>query len=84
MAVSLIAWPSLQGELFLLVTDQGYLREVKVVWETLANVEGDGVLVDGEFHSAGAAQALPPSQPVVLANTQEQVDQEWVSSIAGW
>ena len=66
-----------QTELFLLVTDQGYLRESRVVWETLANVEGDGHLVDSDFHTAHSTSQEPvPAHPNVEANTQQQVDQE--------
>ena len=36
-------FPTLQ-ELFLLVTDQGYLKESNVVWETLSSIDGDGHL----------------------------------------
>ena len=68
-----------QNELFLLVTDQGYLRESRVVWETLANVEGDGHLVDSEFHTAHSTNQEPvAAHSNVEANTQEQVDQELV------
>lgn len=38
-------------ELFLLVTDQGFLDQTKVVWETLGNIEGDTEFVDHEFQS---------------------------------
>ncbi|KAJ9580585.1 hypothetical protein L9F63_024236, partial [Diploptera punctata] len=38
-----------RDELFQLVTDQGFLHETKVVWETLSNIEGDGMFVDGHF-----------------------------------
>jgi hypothetical protein len=39
----------LQTELFQLVTDQGFLHEPRVVWETLSNIEGDGLFVDSCF-----------------------------------
>lgn len=32
-----------------MVTDQGFLHEPHVVWETLSNIEGDGMFVDGRF-----------------------------------
>jgi len=63
-----------QGELFLLVTDQGYLHESRVIWETLSNVEGDGHLVSAEFRTLAAAPPVTPSQ--VKIGSQEQVDQE--------
>lgn len=36
-------------ELFLLVTDQGFLHQENVVWETLENIEGDTEFVDHDF-----------------------------------
>ncbi|XP_066996864.2 ubiquitin carboxyl-terminal hydrolase MINDY-2 isoform X2 [Anabrus simplex] len=37
------------NELFLLVTDQGFLHESRVVWETLSSIDGDGQFVDSKF-----------------------------------
>jgi hypothetical protein len=37
------------GSLYTLVTDQGFLREPHVVWETLSGIEGDSVFVDENF-----------------------------------
>lgn len=61
-------------ELFLLVTDQGFLTEPAVVWETLNNIEGDGYFVNSDFktvtlesqgpllsNSPGKTQASPGS-----------------------
>ena len=42
-----------QGELFLLVTDQGYLNQSKIIWETLVNVDGDGQFVNENFYTVG-------------------------------
>lgn len=58
------------------MTDQGYLRESRVVWENLANVEGDGALVDSDFRTLPAANSEPIQPSPVPANTKEQVDQE--------
>lgn len=44
-----------QNELYVLVTDQGFLTESNVAWETLTNVEGDSHFVNGEFKTS------PPS-----------------------
>ena len=67
-----------QNELFQLVTDQGFLTESNVVWETLSNVEGDCHFVDSEFHTYTKPE--PPSIPVDTAgipvNTEEQIDHE--------
>ncbi|MGH0130366.1 UNVERIFIED_CONTAM: hypothetical protein FKN15_042275 [Acipenser sinensis] len=59
-----------QGQLYLLVTDQGFLTEEKVVWESLHNVDGDGNFCDSEFH------LRPPSGPeTVYRGQQDQIDQ---------
>ena len=68
-----------QSELFLLVTDQGYLTESKAVWETLGNVEGDGHFVDAEFHTY-TKPSLPPIAQMISSDTSvssdQQIDQE--------
>lgn len=68
----------LQNELFVLVTDQGFLNEKNVMWETLNNVEGDGCFVDAQFHTytkpPPLTEALAP--PNVPPGSEEQVDQE--------
>jgi len=74
-----------QSELFVLATDQGFLNESNVVWETLSNVEGDGHFVDAAFHTyrlpempsrvtpAAVSASAPP------ANSKEQIDHEYVT-----
>ena len=66
-----------QDELFLLVTDQGFLNE-SCVWETLANVEGDGDFVDAEFvtfRKPEPSTAAVPNPDVPLGSDQ-QIDHE--------
>jgi len=46
-----------QGHLYVLVTDQGYAGEDKVVWECLSDVGGDTCLVDGDFIISKASSA---------------------------
>ncbi|XP_040899538.1 ubiquitin carboxyl-terminal hydrolase MINDY-2 isoform X2 [Toxotes jaculatrix] len=59
-----------KGQLYLLVTDQGFLTEEKVVWESLHNVDGDGNFCDSEF------RLRPPSDPeTVYRGQQDQIDQ---------
>lgn len=41
---------SLQSHLYLLVTDQGFLQEEQVVWESLHTVDGDSCFCDSDFH----------------------------------
>ncbi|XP_048213933.1 ubiquitin carboxyl-terminal hydrolase MINDY-1 isoform X2 [Perognathus longimembris pacificus] len=38
------------SHLYLLVTDQGFLQEEQVVWESLHNVDGDSCFCDSDFH----------------------------------
>lgn len=55
-----------KDELFLLVTDQGFLTEPAVIWETLVNIEGDGQFVNSEYKTiqleSNAVHPLPPKQ----------------------
>jgi len=54
----------MQSELFVLATDQGFLSEPNVVWETLSNVEGDGHFVDAAFHTYRLPE-IPAGQRVI-------------------
>ncbi|XP_063555093.1 ubiquitin carboxyl-terminal hydrolase MINDY-2 isoform X7 [Gorilla gorilla gorilla] len=66
-----------QGQLYLLVTDQGFLTEEKVVWESLHNVDGDGNFCDSEFH------LRPPSDPeTVYKGQQDQIDQDYLMALS--
>ncbi|XP_072046036.1 ubiquitin carboxyl-terminal hydrolase MINDY-2-like [Amphiura filiformis] len=78
-----------KNELYVLGTDQGFLTESNVVWETLTNVEGDSHFVNGEFKTsppstsqAAAATPMSPSQQqesdflVALSLQEEQKEQE--------
>ncbi|XP_010114487.1 PREDICTED: protein FAM63B-like [Chlamydotis macqueenii] len=67
----------LLGQLYLLVTDQGFLTEEKVVWESLHNVDGDGNFCDSEFH------LRPPSDPeTVYRGQQDQIDQDYLMALS--
>ncbi|XP_029808240.1 ubiquitin carboxyl-terminal hydrolase MINDY-2 isoform X2 [Suricata suricatta] len=66
-----------KGLLYLLVTDQGFLTEEKVVWESLHNVDGDGNFCDSEFH------LRPPSDPeTVYKGQQDQIDQDYLMALS--
>lgn len=66
-----------KGLLYLLVTDQGFLTEEKVVWESLHNVDGDGSFCDSEFH------LRPPSDPeTVYRGQQDQIDQDYLMALS--
>ena len=66
----------LQDELFQLVTDQGFLTEDRIIWESLTNVEGDGVFVDAEFRSLPVVSSEPKPATVPLSEQLSQEDQE--------
>ncbi|NWW14003.1 MINY1 hydrolase, partial [Oreocharis arfaki] len=75
--------PSPQGHLYLLVTDQGFLQEEGVVWESLHSVDGDSCFCDTEFHLSHAlgkegATAGPPDQRL----QQRQVDQDYMVALS--
>ncbi|KAM6150120.1 ubiquitin carboxyl-terminal hydrolase MINDY-2 [Erethizon dorsatum] len=66
-----------KGQLYLLVTDQGFLTEEKVVWESLHNVDGDGNFCDSNFH------LRPPSDPeTVYKGQQDQIDQDYLMALS--
>lgn len=65
-----------QGELFILVTDQGFLTESNVVWETLSNVEGDCHFVDANFHTYTKPELAPLVVSEIPSGSDQQIDQE--------
>lgn len=54
------------------MTDQGFLQEEGLVWESLHNVEGDGNFCDSDFRLCHAPQRAPPSGG---EEQQRQIDQ---------
>ena len=60
------------------MTDQGFLNEASVVWETLENIEGDGEFVDSDF------VPVPP-RPVECmmtpADRQAQEDSDYLLAL---
>ncbi|XP_068602940.1 ubiquitin carboxyl-terminal hydrolase MINDY-1 isoform X2 [Brachionichthys hirsutus] len=66
-----------QGHLYLLVTDQGFLQEEGLIWESLHNVEGDGNFCDSDFRLRHPPQRAPPPsvQPPSTQEQQRQIDQ---------
>ncbi|XP_040269815.1 ubiquitin carboxyl-terminal hydrolase MINDY-2 isoform X1 [Bufo bufo] len=66
-----------KGLLYLLVTDQGFLTEENIVWESLHNVDGDGNFCDSDFH------LRPPSDPeTVYQGQQDQIDQDYLMALS--
>lgn len=66
-----------KGKLYQLVTDQGFLNESAVVWETLNNIDNDGEFVDGDFEPVPPkAMALSPEE------RQLQVDHDYLIALS--
>lgn len=63
---------TLQGHLYLLVTDQGFLQEETLVWESLHNVEGDGNFCDSDFRLCHPPQRAEPATLPLAPSTQQQ------------
>ncbi|XP_074044870.1 ubiquitin carboxyl-terminal hydrolase MINDY-1 isoform X2 [Macrotis lagotis] len=72
-----------KSHLYLLVTDQGFLQEEQVVWESLHNVDGDSCFCDSDFH---LSQALGKEAGAVSGThcqeTQRQVDQDYMIALS--
>ncbi|KAJ8267488.1 hypothetical protein COCON_G00126600 [Conger conger] len=75
-----------QGHLYLLVTDQGFLQEECVAWESLHNVEGDGNFCDSDFRLCHPPQrGTPPSLPGATPTPQQQqqqIDQDYLVAMS--
>ncbi|CAJ0934868.1 unnamed protein product [Ranitomeya imitator] len=70
-----------KGHLYLLVTDQGFLQEEKVIWESLHNVEGDSCFCDSDFHlTQHMEKDTACSSPQQLQ--QRQVDQDYMIALS--
>ncbi|NXC40791.1 MINY1 hydrolase, partial [Penelope pileata] len=68
-----------KGHLYLLVTDQGFLQEERVVWESLHNVDGDSCFCDTEFH---LNHALGKEAAAAATPEQSQVDQDYMMALS--
>ncbi|XP_039978071.1 ubiquitin carboxyl-terminal hydrolase MINDY-1 [Xiphias gladius] len=71
-----------KGHLYLLVTDQGFLQEEGLVWESLHNVEGDGNFCDSDFRLCH--QRAPPTSnlPPSAQDQQRQIDQDYLVAVS--
>lgn len=65
-----------QKELLQLVTDQGFLGEPSVVWETLCSIDGDGQFVDSHFRTVPPKPELAPSGESASPNASAQLTAE--------
>lgn len=73
-----------KGHLYLLVTDQGFLQEEGLVWESLHNVEGDGNFCDSDFRLCHPPQRAPPTTnlPPSTQEQQRQIDQDYLVAVS--
>uniref|UniRef100_A0A1A8CR78 Ubiquitin carboxyl-terminal hydrolase n=1 Tax=Nothobranchius kadleci TaxID=1051664 RepID=A0A1A8CR78_NOTKA len=73
-----------KGHLYLLVTDQGFLQEESVVWESLHNVEGDGNFCDSDFRLCHPPSRAPPTShlPPSSQEQQRQIDQDYLVAVS--
>ncbi|XP_044305109.1 ubiquitin carboxyl-terminal hydrolase MINDY-1 [Varanus komodoensis] len=72
-----------QGHLYLLVTDQGFLQEEQVAWESLHNVDGDSCFCDAEFHlSHVLGKEAAGGAPLEQQLSQRQVDQDYLIALS--
>ncbi|XP_063482380.1 ubiquitin carboxyl-terminal hydrolase MINDY-1 isoform X5 [Symphalangus syndactylus] len=59
-----------KSHLYLLVTDQGFLQEEQVVWESLHNVDGDSCFCDSDFHLSHSLGKGPGAEAAAAAATR--------------
>lgn len=74
-----------KGHLYLLVTDQGFLQEEGLVWESLHNVEGDGNFCNSDFRLCHPPQrSVLVTQPDNLTPQQQQrqIDQDYLVAMS--
>ncbi|KAJ0055427.1 hypothetical protein NL108_018250 [Boleophthalmus pectinirostris] len=76
-----------QGHLYLLVTDQGFQSEERVVWESLHNVEGDGNFCDSNFRLFQKSQDYNRTtgtrlDPDYNRSTAAQIDQDFLVAVS--
>uniref|UniRef100_A0A8C3USH5 Ubiquitin carboxyl-terminal hydrolase n=1 Tax=Catharus ustulatus TaxID=91951 RepID=A0A8C3USH5_CATUS len=72
-----------KGHLYLLVTDQGFLQEEGVVWESLHSVDGDSCFCDTDFHLSHApGREGATAAPLDHGLQQRQVDQDYMVALS--
>lgn len=54
------------------MTDQGFLKESRVVWQTLSTIDGDDHFVDAEFVTVTPREEVKE----VPQDPEKQIDQE--------
>jgi len=54
--------------MYTLVTDQGFVNEKKIVWESLSTIDGDSIFVDGLFKKYSER----PNNDLILNSPNEE------------
>uniref|UniRef100_A0A915K1C4 Ubiquitin carboxyl-terminal hydrolase n=1 Tax=Romanomermis culicivorax TaxID=13658 RepID=A0A915K1C4_ROMCU len=65
-----------EGKLLLLVTDQGFLNEADVIWETLENVSGDNQFLNENFAIVPPKAVHEPFEGVASEATTSDVSKQ--------
>ncbi|KAG4093961.1 DUF544-domain-containing protein [Neocallimastix lanati (nom. inval.)] len=60
--------------LYTLVTDQGFVNERKIVWESLTRVDGDSYFVDGLFNRYDERSIMNDQENLMLNSPNEDLD----------
>nr|ACO15597.1 YPL191C [Caligus clemensi] len=68
--------------LYLLVTDQGFLKESRVVWETLDSVNGDISYVDDHFNVLVPLSPSTSNYSQENSGTSQQIDQDHLLAVS--
>ncbi|KAI5930632.1 ubiquitin carboxyl-terminal hydrolase MINDY-1 isoform X3 [Manis javanica] len=72
-----------KSHLYLLVTDQGFLQEEQVVWESLHNVDGDSCFCDSDFHLSHSLGRGPEAgYGNGSSEKQQQLDQDYLIALS--
>ncbi|XP_012870830.1 PREDICTED: protein FAM63A [Dipodomys ordii] len=72
-----------KSHLYLLVTDQGFLQEEQVVWESLHNVDGDSCFCDSDFHLSHSLGQDPGAEGGSGSPAKQlQVDQDYLIALS--
>ncbi|CDW52865.1 protein FAMb; protein FAMa [Trichuris trichiura] len=70
------------GSLYLLVTDQGFLKEPNYVWETLDSIDGNSHFVDSDFFLVPAKTESSVQNEASPQQTMKQVENDFLLALS--
>ncbi|KFD48626.1 hypothetical protein M514_10481 [Trichuris suis] len=70
------------GSLYLLVTDQGFLKEPNYVWETLDSIDGNSHFVDSDFFLVPAKTDSSVQNEAPPQQTMKQVENDFLLALS--